>query len=819
MANFEGYSGGAAPQVKVLQPVDSAWSFSEVTPSHKSELRAESADDVILPVDALAPTHQASDAARELQKVDPFAVITADKNSKEFQDAMKEASEKDSDIFNAAMLGDSARVYYLLENRLASVSDRDAENCTALHWAAVNNQIYVAKTLTMFGADPLEKGGARQMNSLQWAAHAGETAMVMLLLDSCPNALDALNEFDAQGTNCLHLAVQSGRVILVLYLLGRGMDVDSGDVEGRTPLMWACYVGNSKEILPMLLQWNADINATDRSGFTAVHWAVVSQHYQFAAKLIHEGAYYDAADYDNKTPAEWAVEKQTAELWDIYCAPEIKEIEAEQSRSPRKYKKPVYAMLYGGESASPDVAQRRTARKSQRGWNKAGLSQVQTERLLYAAPFVIIPACFEAFVLMPVWVALLIVPLTLYFGSIFAVFPLLRPLRDKQLSDAEKQRVRYESKMHPDNVESSKDNFYVDKNNVNFIESPYSLMDSSPLLGAIFQASLLWTFLTWALKMMVYLPMGGLANTALALSLLLSGAFYYKAALGDPGTLQRPTGDTKQQVRDQVRATVLRLANGGRLHARHYCFTCEIERPLRSKHCKFTRRCIHRFDHYCPWAYNAIGASNHKSFVMFLFAGLVAANLFISIGARHLLTMSALQSSTALESSCPTFAPFRYVCSLYTADRWVFIAVVYVFFQSNWMTLLTVFQAAGIMQDRTTNENMNAHKYDYLKQMDEHNTSKLQNCKQFWLRKETIPNPTNCYDLDMICSPADSQDMAFAKQPDVQEPVLPHDYDDEFVPGGMSSTMKKANSLTKSILTHPRNPLHKLFVKFKYSQV
>ena len=35
-------------------------------------------------------------------------------------------------------------------------------------------------------------------------------------------------------------------------------------------------------------------------------------------------------------------------------------------------------------------------------------------------------------------------------------------------------------------------------------------------------------------------------------------------------------------------------------------------------HNRVTGRCIVKFDHYCPWVGNAVGALNHKYFCLFL---------------------------------------------------------------------------------------------------------------------------------------------------------------------------------------------------------
>ena len=34
---------------------------------------------------------------------------------------------------------------------------------------------------------------------------------------------------------------------------------------------------------------------------------------------------------------------------------------------------------------------------------------------------------------------------------------------------------------------------------------------------------------------------------------------------------------------------------------RRYCTICNIEQPIRAKHCKQCKRCCASYDHHCPW--------------------------------------------------------------------------------------------------------------------------------------------------------------------------------------------------------------------------
>jgi hypothetical protein len=50
------------------------------------------------------------------------------------------------------------------------------------------------------------------------------------------------------------------------------------------------------------------------------------------------------------------------------------------------------------------------------------------------------------------------------------------------------------------------------------------------------------------------------------------------------------------------------------------CHKCNDNfKPSRAHHDSVTGRCVVKFDHFCPWVGNAVGAKNHKFFCLFLF--------------------------------------------------------------------------------------------------------------------------------------------------------------------------------------------------------
>lgn len=55
--------------------------------------------------------------------------------------------------------------------------------------------------------------------------------------------------------------------------MSKGLDINSKDKRGSTPLHWACY-SQSETAIAYILAWNPDVNVQDREGYTSLHLAV-----------------------------------------------------------------------------------------------------------------------------------------------------------------------------------------------------------------------------------------------------------------------------------------------------------------------------------------------------------------------------------------------------------------------------------------------------------------------------------------------------------------------------------------------------------------
>ncbi|KHN83153.1 Palmitoyltransferase ZDHHC17 [Toxocara canis] len=208
------------------------------------------------------------------------------------------------DARQAAQFGNESRLRHLLDSGECSPDTLDADDCSLLHWAAINNrQLEVAKLLLERGCNVNTIGGVLASTPLHWASRHGHTRMVALLVN---NGAD-LHIRDVEGFTALHVAVQFGRTPTAAYLIAAGQCVDERDESMMTPAMWAAYKVFSREPLRMLITMGADLSCTDTTyANTALHWAVVQGNHSALSILLRFSTEIAPRNRDNETPRDIA---------------------------------------------------------------------------------------------------------------------------------------------------------------------------------------------------------------------------------------------------------------------------------------------------------------------------------------------------------------------------------------------------------------------------------------------------------------------------------------------------------------------------------
>ncbi|KAG6999753.1 Vegetative incompatibility protein HET-E-1 [Fusarium oxysporum f. sp. conglutinans] len=105
----------------------------------------------------------------------------------------------------------------------------------------------------------------------------GEEAIVKLLLNT--EGVD-VNSKDKDGMTPLSWAAMNrhNKNIVELLLNTRGVDVDSKNKDGRTPLSWAAMNGHEASVNLLLNNKGVDVNSEDKNGMTPLSWAAEIGH-------------------------------------------------------------------------------------------------------------------------------------------------------------------------------------------------------------------------------------------------------------------------------------------------------------------------------------------------------------------------------------------------------------------------------------------------------------------------------------------------------------------------------------------------------------
>jgi ankyrin repeat protein len=108
---------------------------------------------------------------------------------------------------------------------------------------------------------------------------------------------------DAMGRTALHFMVEAGSLEMATLLLSAGANAATTDKDGESPLLSAVKLGRL-DIMKVLLKHMAGhgLEAKDKRGGTALHWAVEEDRADMVTLLLSAGASTMAATPKGKTP-------------------------------------------------------------------------------------------------------------------------------------------------------------------------------------------------------------------------------------------------------------------------------------------------------------------------------------------------------------------------------------------------------------------------------------------------------------------------------------------------------------------------------------
>lgn len=188
----------------------------------------------------------------------------------------------------AARNGHVDVVRALLDVETINLNCQDKEGLTPLHCAADEGRVeIVGMLLAVKGISPNIGTIDGSVAPLVWAVNQHYTDVVKLFLQNS-DVLANINVPDSDGVAILHHAAYAGNTDVGELLLNvPGIDVNSAQDQGWTPLHWAAF-GGEKEFVQLLLRYNIDVSLVDNEGRTAIDVARENRRHAAVQALSHE---------------------------------------------------------------------------------------------------------------------------------------------------------------------------------------------------------------------------------------------------------------------------------------------------------------------------------------------------------------------------------------------------------------------------------------------------------------------------------------------------------------------------------------------------
>jgi ankyrin repeat protein len=183
------------------------------------------------------------------------------------------------------------------------VNEQNRGGETALSWAAKNGSKDLVQVLLLRGAELIID--YEKWSAINWAVIGGECEVLELLL---AKSFCAGTGIDAKK-QALFLAAEEGYKEMVAMLLDSGANINAKDSNGSTALDFAVSAAHETTV-EVLLSNKADVNSTDLDGNTALHWAIARE--PISQLLLKYGATVNAKNNAGQTALFWTAQDSSA---------------------------------------------------------------------------------------------------------------------------------------------------------------------------------------------------------------------------------------------------------------------------------------------------------------------------------------------------------------------------------------------------------------------------------------------------------------------------------------------------------------------------
>uniref|UniRef100_A0A8C6J6L8 Transient receptor potential cation channel subfamily A member 1 n=1 Tax=Melopsittacus undulatus TaxID=13146 RepID=A0A8C6J6L8_MELUD len=145
--------------------------------------------------------------------------------------------------------------------------------CSPLHLAVQSGDLEMIKMCIEFGAQ-IDLKQNEKCTALHFAATQGATEIVKLMMSSYAGEESIIDAVDGNKETLLHRTALFDHYELAEYLISMGANIDSVDIEGRSPLLLATSCASWK-IVNLLLSKGANVSLKDHLGRNFLHLTVL----------------------------------------------------------------------------------------------------------------------------------------------------------------------------------------------------------------------------------------------------------------------------------------------------------------------------------------------------------------------------------------------------------------------------------------------------------------------------------------------------------------------------------------------------------------